>query len=134
VGIDIDEESLQVACVCYPEFRFEKKHPRNEQFDTIVLLAVIEHIKDPESLLTQLQKMLRPNGRIVVTTPHPSFRWLHWIGSRIGLFSLNASAEHEQLIDYNLMKMLALKAGLVVSSHKRFLLGANQLFLLAPAK
>ena len=40
-----------------------------DAFDTIILMNVLEHIKDDEAVLRQLKQRLAPNGRIVVLVP-----------------------------------------------------------------
>ncbi len=129
-GVDIDEESLQIARKKYPRYRFEKDYQENLRFDTIVLLAVIEHIKVKQVFLERLESMLAANGRIIVTTPHPSVRRVHSLGSKIGLFSATANQEHDQLLDYDCVEKLVAQTGLIISQYKRFLFGANQLFVL----
>jgi len=74
--------------------------------------------------------MLRPEGRIVLTTPSPFFEWIHTIGSKIGLFSMEASKDHEQLINYRIMQEAVCQAGLVIDRYERFLFGANQIFVM----
>lgn len=39
-----------------------------EQFDSIFLIELLEHLQDPFELLTNCEKVLRPNGRIYLTT------------------------------------------------------------------
>jgi hypothetical protein len=75
-----------------------------------------------------------PSGRIVLTTPHPSFEWVHTLGARLGLFSQEAHEDHEHLIDAAGIAELAGRMSLRVVKAKRFLLGANQLFVLARAE
>ena len=97
VGIDIDKESVEIARKSYPQFHFECEMSENEQFDTIVGLAVIEHVSGPVDLLARFGLILKPHGRIVLTTPHPFFKWLDCLGSKIGLLSPDKD-EHEQFI------------------------------------
>jgi len=130
LGVDIDDESLEIAFKKYPAFRFVNKNPKDEQFDVIVLLAVIEHIKEPVDLLKQLKLMLKSDGQIVLTTPHPFIAKIHSIGSIIGLFSASANEDHEYFFDFNRMYKLTAKAGLDILEYKRFLVGMNQLFIL----
>jgi 2-polyprenyl-3-methyl-5-hydroxy-6-metoxy-1,4-benzoquinol methylase len=129
-GIDIDEESLKTARKKYPQYRFMKEYPENTQFDTAVLVAVIEHIRNKHAFFKRLKSLLGPNGQIVVTTPHPSTEKVYSIGSKIGLFSSAANQEHDQLIDYNSLEKIISKTGLFISEYRRFLFGANQLFIL----
>ncbi len=133
LGVDRDAESLEIAHSRYPDYRFLTEIPPSETFDTITLLAVIEHIPDPVALLKSLASQLSPGGRIVLTTPHPSYEWAHTFGARLGIFSREASEEHEQLIDQTAMQAIAQQAGLKVVEFRRFLFGVNQIFVLQAA-
>jgi SAM-dependent methyltransferase len=41
----------------------------SDHFDAVVCADVIEHVHDPEALLAQIARALRPGGRAVITTP-----------------------------------------------------------------
>jgi len=43
--------------------------PAEKKFDAIVLMNVLEHIKDDRAVLAELKKFLSPTGRIVVLVP-----------------------------------------------------------------
>lgn len=130
LGIDVDRTMLEIARRKHPQFNFVSEVSEAEKFDTITALAVIEHVPDPVALLRKFKRMLKPKGHIVLTTPHPSSEWLHTLGAKIGLFSREASEEHQQLINYEHMQELGAKSGLVLEKNRRFLFGANQLFVL----
>jgi 2-polyprenyl-3-methyl-5-hydroxy-6-metoxy-1,4-benzoquinol methylase len=130
LGVEIDPLSLQLARQRHPGYRFAGELPSaEEKFDTVVSLAVIEHVADPAAFLGELAARLgdSPGARIVISTPHPAADWIHHTGAGIGLFSRHASEEHEQLLDQRALQRLGEQAGLRMVSYRRFLLGANQL-------
>jgi len=130
-GFDIDEATIAAARSAHPRFRFERALPGSGmRFDTVVGLAIIEHLSDPPVHLRTWRDFLKSDGAIVLTTPHPRMEWVHQLGSRIGIFSHGAAEEHEDLIDLNTMKGLVAQAELVVAKYQRFLFGANQIFVL----
>lgn len=47
-----------------------KKRLGSQQFDKILLLDVIEHLPDPESLLRDCRALLRPGGQLIVSVPN----------------------------------------------------------------
>lgn len=135
-GTDPDEESLAIARKSHPEHGFY--HPddpalSNRKFDSIALLAVLEHVDDRAGFLRALGGMLSENGRIVLTTPGPAAGPVHSAGSALGLFSREASEEHGSLIGGRAMKLIAREAGFRITLKRRFLLGMNQLFVLEKA-
>lgn len=50
----------------------------------------------------------------------------------IGIFSRAASEEHETFFDRRTMRDLCSRAGWELASARRFLFGANQVFILTP--
>ena len=130
LGVDIDKESIDIARRQYPDLQFAYNIPVDEQFDTVVMLAVIEHIKEPIGLLRQVENILKPEGQVLITTPHPCVDAIYNFGSKIGLFSPQACEEHEHLFDYNGMSKVLNQTGLIIQHYRRFLCGANQLFVL----
>jgi SAM-dependent methyltransferase len=137
LGVERDEASLQQARLKFPNHQFVSKIPESsEKFDSIVSLAVIEHVSDPAQFLRELAGSLidNPASRLIITTPHPSVDWIHDIGSVIGLFSKHANEEHEDLLDRGKLELAGSKAGLKLISYHRFLLGANQIVVYAKEK
>jgi 2-polyprenyl-3-methyl-5-hydroxy-6-metoxy-1,4-benzoquinol methylase len=134
VGLDIAENGLARARAAHPGVRFVAELGPEEKFETVAALAMIEHVPDPAALLARFAALLAPGGRIVLTTPHPRMEWAHTVGARLRVFSSEAHDEHEELLDRPRMQVLAEAAGLRIELYKRFLFGANQLFVLAPAR
>lgn len=133
LGFDPDLQSIESARQQYPRHRFVTQEDMIEgPFDTVVCLAVIEHVPDPVSFLRNLAGFLGASGTIVLSTPHPAFEWVHSTGARIGLFSHDASEEHEALLDRKRIEEIAAEAGLQVVRFVRFLFGANQLAVVRP--
>jgi len=130
LGFDIDAESIAPAKLSYPKHEFCTELPRQRQFDSVIALALIEHVPDAAAFVGQLREVLSPNGQIVLTSPHPYFEWAHTIGARTGLFSPEASDEHEQLFDRRGFEKLAQSARMKLVHYRRFLYGANQLAIL----
>ncbi|HEU0315962.1 MAG TPA: class I SAM-dependent methyltransferase, partial [Solirubrobacteraceae bacterium] len=42
----------------------------DESFDLVLCSEVIEHIPDPGAALTSIRRILRPGGRLILSTPH----------------------------------------------------------------
>src|SRR6266498_5912866 len=130
LGVDINLRALDQARAAHPGFRFATSASGQERFDTVAAFAFIEHVADPGAWLARFASMLEPNGRIVLTTPHPSLEWAHTLGARTQLFNRDAHEEHEELLDRKRLQELATDAGLLVETYRRFLFGANQLVVL----
>ena len=139
LGVDRDQESIAIARKRFPTHRFRTlgefiSSPNEQQFEQIVGLAVIEHVDDPHEWLAWLKTLLKPGGRVILTTPHPSVRSLHEFGGRIGLFSRAGAKEHRALINQRRMRELAQASGFRIQEFRKFLLECNQLFVLKPKR
>jgi 2-polyprenyl-3-methyl-5-hydroxy-6-metoxy-1,4-benzoquinol methylase len=90
VGLDLDErateqasrfcESVHVGDVETMELPFEPG-----SFDAIVCGDLIEHLRDPAAFLRRIRPLLRPGGRVVLSTPNVA-NWAMRLGLLFGRF------------------------------------------------
>lgn len=135
VGVDVDRNILAVAQSKFPQGEFLVPDEIEDQlpigsFDTVVALALIEHLSDPCAFLRQARTLLKPDGFIVLTTPNPALDWAHGLGGRLGIFAHESHEEHQSLMGKRAIQRHAAEAGLRISIFRRFLFGANQLAVL----
>jgi 2-polyprenyl-3-methyl-5-hydroxy-6-metoxy-1,4-benzoquinol methylase len=126
-GYDRAADAISMAVRQHPRHAFSDTPPRRATFDTVVALAVIEHMNDPIAALREWTNYVRNGGHVVITTPHKSFRLAHEAGSAVGLFSHDAAEEHETMFDRGMLMRLATDVGLEFLLYRRFLFGGNQL-------
>ncbi len=105
IGLDASLSALQF-CVSRrsgPPFHFaratgERLPLRDASVDLVILVEVIEHLPEPSHTLGQIARVLRPGGRLVLTTPN--YDWpspwplLEWIADRSGLVAQMRDAQH----------------------------------------
>jgi 2-polyprenyl-3-methyl-5-hydroxy-6-metoxy-1,4-benzoquinol methylase len=84
--------------------------PREEQFDCIILVSVIEHVHRPVEYLTRLRERLRPGGKIVVATPNVDSIFRRLLGLRWPAFQV--IPEHVAFYNRPTLAALMSKAGL----------------------
>ena len=135
-GVDRSERAINYAQKRYPEHTFYRQDLDEQtltipgaQFDTILMLAVLEHLRSPETLLVNLHPHLSPGGMIVMTTPSPFGDWVHKVGSRMGLFYSEGVVAHLKIFGHAEIKALALRTGYVLVNYLRFLWQTNQLIV-----
>ncbi len=137
LGVEIDDASLRQAKTDFPSHSFVSELPdASRKFDTIVSLAVIEHVDNPSEFLASLATHLdaAADSCLIVSTPHPAVDWVHDVGAALGLFSKHASEEHEDLLDRDKLEAAGSQAHLTLDSYQRFLFGANQIAVFKKAE
>ncbi len=80
IGIDIGKKFVDFCKSKYKSAVFCEADAQflpfsNKCFDTIVCSEVIEHLENPEKALKEFNRVLRPRGKLILTTPNISFLW-----------------------------------------------------------
>lgn len=137
VGVDVSESAVDEARQRHPDCAFyvldidEAPLEFEAEFDTIVMMAVIEHIFNLKHLGRNLARALKPGGRAVLTTPTPFGNdVVHRFGAALGLFSKAAADDHIVLFNRKRFQIFAAEVGLVLLEHRLFQIGCNQLAVL----
>lgn len=134
VGIDYHPALVSYQRERFPQHEFYVCDVEQEPlptdgmwFDTVLMAAVIEHLANPGRVLDQVAGHLRPEGRLVLTTPTPWGERIHRVGARLGLFHPDAAAEHKHAYDRRNPEALLTAHDFSVVLYQTFELGANQL-------
>jgi 2-polyprenyl-3-methyl-5-hydroxy-6-metoxy-1,4-benzoquinol methylase len=74
-GIDKITEVVENLSGKYPQASFKQANIPpldfdDEQFDSVISFQVIEHIKDDESYIKEIARVLKPGGIAMITTPN----------------------------------------------------------------
>lgn len=101
----------------------------NSAFDTIVLLAVIEHLRNPESLLSLLHRLLKNKGLLLITTPTSVGDKISRLISMIDLGTRALPYPHMRIYNRSSLTALVEQSGFQVSIYRKFELGMNQLLI-----
>jgi SAM-dependent methyltransferase len=77
-GIDISQEAVAFARQSYGDYfstESLESHLANSNavYDAIVMVELIEHLEEPIELLEKTLPLLKPGGRIVLTTPNRTY-------------------------------------------------------------
>lgn len=98
----VREEGLTVFCGDLLEAGYPEGH-----FDVVVATELLEHVDDPESLVREVVRILRPGGLFWATTPH-----VGGVSSRLlGLDWTTVSADHLHLFSKKGLTSLLKNAG-----------------------
>ena len=90
------------------------------RYDYITFLASLEHLEEPTAILLQCLSRLKPNGKIIITTP------VFKVG-KIQKVLLGNDDAHKNYLERNYFEKLDF---LRIIKYKKFMFGCNQLIIL----
>lgn len=122
VGIDLQvAQLLDVPNIKLIKSRIDTKLPlKDGEFDVVTAAAVIEHVEYPELLLKEAYRVLRPNGRIIVTTPSKYGKLPLEMAARLGWISQAEIADHKRYYESRTLTLALHQAGFRKIRIKRF--------------
>lgn len=118
-GLDIDSPVTRERGVADDLYDGTQFPYQNDTFDSVLCNQVLEHVFNPDIFLTEINRVLKPGGKLLLTVP---FVW----------------DEHEQPYDYARYSSFGLSAlleknGLKIISHRKLAADATILFQLTNA-
>ena len=126
-GVDVGKEFIRY---CLSHCGYAKVSKQNAEhldfsscsFEDVICSEVIEHLESPMKALREFHRVLKPNGRLILTTPRACLRWslLEYVWSRVRREKLEVN--HESFSMYRLGRLLR-QAGFNVKSLKPFMGG-----------
>lgn len=92
VGVDVSEYALKFCKKAFPATSLCRADAtqlpfRKDSFDVITCFDVLEHLRDPQTAVSDLGRVLRENGTLAVMTPNPdslgrTIKGVRWFGFR----------------------------------------------------
>lgn len=75
IGLDISHEAVERATALYGAYYregdlYELAKIGEEKYDCVLMLELIEHVEDPKALVGAALSVLKPGGKLIITTPN----------------------------------------------------------------
>ena len=101
-------------------------------FDTITIVAALNHIPNRAAVLDECRRLLRPGGHVVITmlTPRTSRIW-HWLRAPWDSDQRDRGMQPGEVYGFTTQQLLDLfkRAGFTLLSSRRFMLGLNGVYV-----
>jgi SAM-dependent methyltransferase len=132
-GVGVDGQVRDVAGGKWQRVRADIRKPlplESGQFDNVVMLAVLEHLVEPEPVLREAYRILAPGGSLILTWPaaivDPILKVLH--GLRLVSDEME-SDKHQKRISVGTLQQMLHRIGFTDFLHYTFELGLNNLLV-----
>ena len=97
----------------------------DDNFDIVTSLANLEHLNKPDQYLNETYRVLKPGGKLLLTTPSLWAKPVLELLSRLGLISRREIEDHKNYFSKKILASLCKKAGFSSISHRYFQFGMN---------
>jgi SAM-dependent methyltransferase len=101
-------------------------------FDTVTIVAALNHIPNRAAVLVECRRVLRPGGRVIITmlTPRTSRIW-HWIRAPWDADQRDRGMQPGEVYGFTSAQLVELfgRAGFALLSQRRFMFGLNCLYI-----
>jgi SAM-dependent methyltransferase len=101
-----------------------------QSFDTVCVIAALNHIPNRAAVLHEIHRVLKPNGRLVMTMIPPGIaRLWHWVRKPWDADQNERGMMEGELygIRQSEVRRLLAEAGFTVERESRFMVGVNRL-------
>jgi ubiquinone/menaquinone biosynthesis C-methylase UbiE len=136
-GIDFKTASIKSKKIRTITTVINKKLPfKNNSFTFITLLAVLEHLENPEEILSECSRVLRPGGGMLITVPS----WhakpvLEFLAYKLKLVNADEIMDHKRYYNRDdLFKLFEKIKGVKIQEHSYFQWKFNNLLYVKSTK
>lgn len=132
VGIDFKAPDLLSPKISTYKSYLNKALPfKNNEFEIVTMLAVLEHLENPLKILSEIQRVLKKDGLLILTTPS----WLakpilEFLAFKLAIVDKDEIIDHKRYFNHtDLIKLFDNLENLKIKKHKYFQFGCNNLLV-----
>jgi 2-polyprenyl-3-methyl-5-hydroxy-6-metoxy-1,4-benzoquinol methylase len=132
VGIDFKAGEIHTPKITTRRVTFDNSLPFTDgSFDVVTMLAVLEHLAEPIAIAQEIERILIPGGRLIVTVPSRAAKpVLEFLSYRLKIVSEAEIRDHKAYYNYVDLAALFEKTRLHIEQHRYFQFGMNNLCIL----
>jgi 2-polyprenyl-3-methyl-5-hydroxy-6-metoxy-1,4-benzoquinol methylase len=124
VGVDlIPKEQIKAPFEHYEQHDLERPEALNfkREFDFVILADIVEHLRNPDVLLTKVASFLKVDGKLIVSVPNIAI-WFYRLSLLLGRFNYGPKGildhTHVKLYTLDSIKQLLLRSGYIVKEER----------------
>lgn len=127
VGVDFKAPNISTQKIQTQSVTLEDSLPfADESFNVVSMLAVLEHLDQPEAILREIHRVLCVGGELVLTVPSNAAKpVLEFLAFRIGIVNPEEIADHKAYYNKDSLARILDLTGFTVIKHAYFQLGMN---------
>ena len=132
IGIDFKPPKLKTERLETVEVLLEKELPfENESFDVVTMLAVLEHLSYLEDILKEIYRVLKNDGRLIITVPSKIAKpILEFLSYKMHVIDRLEIEDHKKYYNKKDIFEAAKISNFIVEKHKYFQLRCNNFAIL----
>lgn len=121
MGVEYNQELVDFAKAKFPYLKIVQGDIHSldflgNSFDVGIATAVIEHVSNPVKIISEIKRVLKPNGIFILTSPVPL--WEH-LATLVGHLK---RGQHKTVITLKQLKSLVTNSGFTVLKAQKFML------------
>ena len=130
IGIDFKAPNVQTEKIRTLQVTLDKTLPfEDTTFDVVTMLAVLEHLAEPEAIVAEVSRVLKPGGVLVGTVPSTwSKPFLEFLSFKLNIINAAEIRDHKRYYNRKILNDFFKKAGFVNFEHHYFQMRMNNFF------
>ncbi|WP_417909829.1 class I SAM-dependent methyltransferase [Candidatus Electronema sp. PJ] len=128
IGIDFKVHEVSYKKISTKKMTLDETLPFKEcAFNAVTMLAVLEHIDKPRQIISEVYRVLKPEGKFILTVPGKLAKpVLEFLAFKVGVVNKNEIEDHKKYYDlYELEQLVSNIYGFEIVKHKHFQFGMN---------
>jgi ubiquinone/menaquinone biosynthesis C-methylase UbiE len=98
-GLDFSHEVISFLAPRFPKVHYIEGDAlrlpfEDESMDYVVAAEIMEHMDDPQALIDECMRVVKPGGWLAVSTPHIEAEKKHKIGGHLHVWSFDEADLH----------------------------------------
>ena len=133
-GIDFKVPELKNGKIKTKRIKLNDKLPFHENsFDFVIMLAVLEHLNQPIEIVKEIERILKPKGKLILTVPSRNSKpVLEFLAYKMKIVNEEEINDHKKYYNYkDLEKLFKQTNKLKIQEHRYFQLYMNNFCVLS---